>query len=145
MKENTNIYKRNAKTIVQTDTLCCGNRSDVTSLSEASAFNELMRKRSNLLTTILFGVTSRGRAPSTGVAGALPLRQAFSYDVSETEPNNSRERAFRRLDSIMVIGVSCFGYARGGNSAVHERSKLKPRCGDDYIVCTNSCSRWLCH
>lgn len=37
----------------------------------------------NLLTTIRFGVTSRGRAPSTGVAGALPLRHAFSYEVSE--------------------------------------------------------------
>lgn len=35
------------------------------------------------LTTIRLGVTSRGLAPKTGVAGALPLLQAFSYEVSE--------------------------------------------------------------
>jgi hypothetical protein len=35
------------------------------------------------LTTILEGVSSRARVPRTGVAGALPLLHAFSYDVSE--------------------------------------------------------------
>lgn len=40
-------------------------------------------KKLKLLTTILFGVTSSGLAPRTGVAGALPLLHAFSYDVSE--------------------------------------------------------------
>jgi hypothetical protein len=34
------------------------------------------------LTTILEGVSSRARVPRTGVAGALPLLHAFSYDVS---------------------------------------------------------------
>lgn len=37
-----------------------------------------------VLTTMRLGVTSSGRAPSTGVAGALPLLHAFSYEVSET-------------------------------------------------------------
>lgn len=45
--------------------------------------NDLFEKK----LTIRDGVTSRGtpsgRTPSTGVVGALPLLQAFSYDVSK--------------------------------------------------------------
>lgn len=43
----------------------------------------LLCKERTTLTTILLGVASKGRAPKTGVAGALPLLHAFSYDVSE--------------------------------------------------------------
>jgi hypothetical protein len=49
------------------------------------------------LTTILEGVSSRARVPRTGVAGALPLLHAFSYDVSE---NNKHKLV--KINSFML-------------------------------------------
>lgn len=45
------------------------------------------------LTTILEGVSSSDRVlPSTGVVGALPRRQAFSYDVSAETKTKKKHR-----------------------------------------------------
>jgi hypothetical protein len=54
------------------------------------------------------GVTSSGRAPSTGVAGALPLLHAFSYEVSETGEEGQMYKRLLRFGVLFRAALPSF-------------------------------------
>lgn len=80
----------------------------------------IVLKQTMVLTTILEGVSSSDLVlPSTGVVGALPRRQAFSYEVSAKNNGNGESTSvviFTYEQYFTVISIELNNYnARGAN------------------------------